>query len=309
MQDSTAIAERIEDLDVLLTRDWWMEVGMSLLNMGIVLVLAWVVLLVIRRVLRQANRRVESLPTLDPRKQRTETVTNLLYSTVRYVIWAIAGVMVLAEMDINIGPLLASAGIAGLAIGFGAQTLVKDVISGVFLLFDDTVSVGDTITFNNQNATVEAIGVRLIKARRIDGELLMIPAGELRVFGNKSRGFVRAMVDVSAPYDADPEDIMALLNEVAKAWVASNKAVMLEDEPTVLSILSFGESAVNYRVLIKVIPGEQWGVERDLRVRVKKAFDERGIEIPFPQRTLHLKQLPIEAPPKREDDGPTEGWA
>ena len=152
------------------------------------------------------------------------TLADLLGSVARYVVWTIAGVMVLSDVGFDVGPLLASAGVAGLAVGFGAQTLVKDVISGFFLLFDNTVGSGDLITFNGHTATVEYVGLRLIKARTFDGELMMIPAGELRVFGNKSLGFARVIVTVGLSYEQDAAEALRVLGEVAEEWAATDDA-------------------------------------------------------------------------------------
>jgi small conductance mechanosensitive channel len=220
--------------------------------------------------------------------------------------------MVLAAIGLDIGPLLAGAGIAGLAIGFGAQTLVKDVISGIFLLFDDIIHVGDLVTFNQVTGTVEAISLRLIKVRKFDGELVMIPAGELRTFGNKSVGFARVIVPVGVSYEQDLDEVLAALEEIAQEWAAipENKDRMLEEKPIVQAVMELGDSAVTARIIVQVIPGEQFPAERDLRALVKRRFDQRGIEIPFPRRTVYVRQedeLPPRSVAAAASDGDGDG--
>jgi small conductance mechanosensitive channel len=227
------------------------------------------------------------------------TLGNLLQSIAGYVVWAVAGITVLSEVGLDIGALIATAGIAGLAIGFGAQTLVKDVIGGVFLLFDDILHVGDLVTISGHTGTIEEIGVRLIKLRKFDGELVMIPAGEVRIFGNKSVQWARAIVPVGLSYGQDIDDILPIMERVANEWAADHQEILLEDSPQVQGLMDFGDSSVTARVVVRVKPGEQYAAERELRQRLKRAFDEKGVEIPFPQRTTHVVQS--EAPPRSPD--------
>lgn len=275
----------------------WLGLLGFLLKTLIIFVLALAAIRLIDRVTDRWTKRLENLPPSHPRRQRTYTISNLISSTGRYVLWPIAVIMILSELNIDIAALLATAGIAGLAIGFGAQTLVKDVISGIFLLFDDSIHVGDLVRIDSEVGMVEHIGVRLIKVRRLDGEVLMVPAGELRIFGNRSIGFARALVNVGLSYEQDIDSILPVIEHVAKEWVEEQEEIMLEDEPTVQAITEFGDSAVTVRVMVKVRPGEHTRAERDLRLRLKRAFDELGIEIPFPRHTVYTRPEE-EAPPR-----------
>jgi small conductance mechanosensitive channel len=196
--------------------------------------------------------------------------------------------MILSELRVDVAALIATAGVAGLAIGFGAQTLVKDVISGIFLLFDNTIAIGDRVRIGTDYGIVEYIGVRLIKVRRFDGELMMVPAGELRVFGNTSIGFSRAVIDIGVAYKEDIDRVIEILTRLANEWMAANPEVLRAEVPDVLAIMGFADSAILAKVAISVAPGEQFRAEREMRLAIKKAFDEAGIEIPFPQRTVHL---------------------
>jgi small conductance mechanosensitive channel len=217
-------------------------------------------------------------------------------------VWAIAGIMVLSEVGLDIGALIATAGIAGLAVGFGAQTLVKDVIGGIFLLFDDILHVGDLVTIDGHTGTIEEIGVRLIKLRKFDGELVMIPAGEVRTFGNKSVQWARAIVPVGLSYGQDVDAILPVMERVATEWVAEHEDIVLDESPQVQGLMDFGDSSVTARVVVRVAPGEQYAAERELRQRLKRAFDAKGIEIPFPQRTTHVVQS--EAPARTPEADP-----
>ncbi len=275
----------------LLSRTFWFSAASTLVRVAIIVAIGLGVMAVVRRV--QARWTARAHASAGAHQHRLLTVAGLLGSVARYIVWAVVGVTVLSEVGVEVGPLLASAGIAGLAVGFGAQTLVKDVISGFFLLFDGTIGHGDLVRFNNQTGTVEYVGLRLIKVRTFDGELIMIPAGELRVFGNKSVGFARVIVDVGLSYEQDVSRALLALEAVAEEWAATEKAraALIEESPQVQALTALGESAVTARIIAQVRPGEQFEAERDLRRLVKQRFDEQGIEIPFPRRTVYVKQM------------------
>ncbi|NND71464.1 MAG: mechanosensitive ion channel family protein [Rhodothermales bacterium] len=256
----------------------------------LIFTLAWIIIKFVDRATRTWEKRYSESEITDPARQRATTLSNLFSSAIRYVAWPMATIMALSEFGLDVGALIATAGIAGLAVGFGAQTLVKDVISGIFLLFDDSIHIGDLITVGNDTGTVEFIGVRLIKVRKFNGELLMVPAGELRTFGNNSIGFARAIINIGVAYEQNLEEILPAVQEIANTWVKENEEIMLEPEPTVQAVTSLGASQVDIRVVIKVVPGQQFELERRLRRAIKKEFDARGIEIPFPRQTIYLKK-------------------
>ena len=274
----------------------------------IIIGLAALLLALVRRGTARWIASVEGLPSTHPKRQRAVTLGTLLRSVAGYAVWGVAGIMVLSEVGLDIGALLATAGVAGLAIGVGAQTLVKDVIGGVFLLFDDLLHVGDLVTIGGHTGTVEEIGVRLIKLRKFDGELVMIPAGEVRTFGNKSVDWARAVVPVGLSYNQDVDAIIPVIEEVVNAWADENADILLEEAPQVQGLMDFGDSSVTARVSVRVVPGEQYAAERELRTRLKRVFDERGIDIPFPQRTMHIIER-TEPPPRTPapDPPPSSG--
>ncbi len=277
----------------LTSQAFWLGLGETVLKMGVTIGLALLAITIVTRLKRRWVASVQNDPTTDKRRQRILTTADLLGSVARYAIWTVTALAVLPLIGLDIRALLAGAGIAGLAIGFGAQTLVRDVISGFFLLFDDTLGNGDLITFEGNTGTVEYVGLRLIKVRKFDGELLMIPAGELRTFGNKSVGFARLVVPVGLSYEQDVSTALHALEAVASEWAATEHAqeILLEDAPQVQALMDLGDSAVTARVVAQVRPGEQFQAERDLRQLIKRRFDELGVEIPFPRRTVYVKSM------------------
>ncbi len=297
IQDSLALADSAAASPPTSAPRWLLELeglGGAILTSSarilLIFLVAWLLIRVISRAIREWNKRFEALPETNPRRQRAFTIGTLFGSTARYLIWPLALIMILGELELDVSALLATAGIAGIAIGFGAQTLVQDVISGVFLLFDDTIRVGDLVRIGPDVGTVEYIGVRLIKVRKFDGELLMVPAGELRTFANRSMGYVRVIVNVGVAYEQDLDAILPVMQEVADAWAEENTEIMMEERPQAQAIIEFGDSSVVARIVVMVVPGNQWASERDLRHRLKREFDRRHIEIPFPRRTLYLRK-------------------
>ncbi len=262
----------------------------TILQIAIVVVLAWLIIRTVDRGTRRWVKQFEALPAIHPRRQRALTTSSLLTSSARYLVWPIALIMVLSELNIDVAAMIATAGVAGLAIGFGAQTFVKDVISGIFLLFDDTIHVGDMVKIGGEEGTVEFIGIRLIKVRKFNGEMLMVPAGELRIFGNLSIGYARVIVEVGLSYEQDLETILPVLERIAHTWAEAHREILLEEEPQVQAVTHFADSSINVRIVVQVQPGEQFEAERALRRMLKQEFDRQGIEIPFPRRTIYMRQ-------------------
>ena len=222
---------------------------------------------------------------------RARTLRPLVESLVRYAIYFVALVMVLRAAGVDVSAILASAGIVGLAVGFGAQHLIRDVISGFFLLAEGLIRVGDVITVGEHTGSVEAISIRTTHLRKFNGELWTIPNGELNVFGNANRDFMRSVVDVGIAYEGDAQRAMAALQRVGDEWAAEHREIVLSP-PEVQGILRFGESDVGMQLVVMVKPLRQWAAERELRTRIKAAFDREGIEIPFPRRVTYLRSEP-----------------
>jgi small conductance mechanosensitive channel len=209
----------------------------------------------------------------------------VLRSVSTAVIFAIAGVMILGEIGLNLAPLLAGAGIVGLAFGFGAQSLVKDFLSGLFILVEDQFGVGDIVDLDQETSgTVEAVSLRTTRLRSVDGTVWHVPNGEIRRVGNQSQHWSRALIDVEVAYETDLDHAQAVIAGVAHE-VASKDADVL-DEPEVWGVEALGANGVTIRLVVKTRPSQQYRVSRDLRARLKAAFQHEGIEIPFAQQTV-----------------------
>ncbi len=267
------------ELIILQLSEW----GNNLLRIGLIIISAWLVFrfacLFIDKVFFQKQKG----PLTDARLQ---TLGTLMRSVARYVIYFIAALMIFEELGVKTASLLAGAGVVGLAIGFGAQNLVRDIISGFFIIFEHQFSVGDYIDAAGVSGKVEEVGLRMTKLRDWGGEMHMIPNGEITRVTNYARGSMRAMVEVGVAYEEDLERVLEVMRQVCQA-VAQDFPVITEG-PTVLGVVDLGESEVRIRVVAHTLAFEQWGIERELRKRFKQAFDREGIEIPYPRRTVIL---------------------
>lgn len=218
-------------------------------------------------------------------EQRIDALSGVLQSVASFVIFLIAGFVALGRSGVDIAPLLASAGIVGVALGFGSQTLVKDFLSGIFILIEDQYGVGDIVSLDNETSgTVEAVSLRTTRLRSVDGTVWHVPNGEIRRAGNQSQHWSRALLDIEVAYDTDIERAKAVLQSVADAAWKDDKDIV--EQPAVWGVESLGASGITVRVVVKTRPSEQYRVSRMLRERIKAAFDEEGIEIPFPQQTV-----------------------
>ena len=264
---------------------WWGK----FITIIIIFVVAKIALSVINKLIEKSLTPLKKSKNYKKRISRANTLIPLLQSVSKYVVFFIAGVMVLKKLGVDTTGIIASAGVVGLAIGFGAQSLVKDVLSGAFLLFEGAISVGDSVNVGEHSGTVEVIGLRNIHLRKYSGELRVIPYGEVNSFGNFNRGYMRAIVKVGVAYEQDVEKGMKILEEIANKWAEENKDIVLE-APVIQGILSLGSSEITLRVAIKVKPLTHWGAERELKRRIKDTFDKKGIEIPFPRQVVYLRK-------------------
>jgi small conductance mechanosensitive channel len=264
---------------------WWGK----FIAIIIILVVAKIALSVINKLIEKSLTPLKKSKNYKKRISRANTLIPLLQSVSKYVIYFISGVMVLRELGVDTTAIIASAGVVGLAIGFGAQSLVKDVLSGAFLLFEGIISVGDSVTIGEHSGTVEVVGLRNIHLRKFSGELRVIPYGEVTSFGNFNKGYMRAIVEVGIAYEQDVERGMKALEEITNKWTEENKDIVLEP-PIVQGVLSLGSSDVTLRIAIKVKPMTHWGAERELKRRIKDTFDKKGIEIPFPRQVVYLRR-------------------
>jgi small conductance mechanosensitive channel len=222
-------------------------------------------------------------------EKRAKTLSGIINTTINISIYVAACLMIIAEFDVSIGPLIAGAGIAGVAIGFGAQSLVKDMITGFFIIFENQVRVGDVVNIAGVGGIVEAINLRTTRLRDIEGRVHIIPNGTIEVVTNFTREWSRALVEIGVAYKENVDHVISVLKEVGEELRQDPDFKNLILEPmTVQGLDSFGDSSVNIRIFFKTVPIMQWDVAREYRKRVKKAFDEKGIEIPFPHRTIYI---------------------
>lgn len=218
-------------------------------------------------------------------EKRIQTMKTLLKSIVSYGLYFIAGLMILSILGVNTASILASAGILGLAVGFGAQNLVKDVITGFFIVFDHYFVVGDFINTAGVSGVVEEIGLRTTKIRDGSGDLHILPNSVINQVTNSCRGKMRALVDIPLALDADVAQAVAVIQAAADK-VASEMAAVIIDPPVVLGIQAITATEVLIRVVAYAKAMEQWSVERELRRQLKQALDDQGIKMPDPRRVM-----------------------
>jgi small conductance mechanosensitive channel len=229
--------------------------------------------------------------TLTDKEKRGRTLAQVVRSFGRVMIYSIA-VLLTLNIFIEIGPLLAGAGVAGLAISFGAQSLVKDVITGFFFLMEDQFTVGDVVGIAGHTGTVERMTLRVVAVRDLDGVLHIVPNGQITTVSNKTRGWSQALVEVGVSYGADLDGALEVFRDEARLLEQDREwGRDMDGSPEVMGVQELGNDSVIIRTLLRTIPGRQWQVAREFRRRIKNRLDREGIEIPFPQRTVHLRQL------------------
>jgi len=218
-------------------------------------------------------------------ERRADTLKILLKSVARYALFFIAAITVLDELGVPIAAVLSAAGILGLAVGFGAQNLVKDVITGFFIIFEDQFSVGEYVETEGVGGIVEEVGLRITKLRDWNGKLHIIPNGSIAMVTNHNRGSLRAWVEVRVSYREDLNRVLQVLEDTCKS-VRNDFADKITQGPRVLGVTNLGQSEVVITIMAMTTPLEQWGIERELRKRIKETFEREGIEIPYPHQVI-----------------------
>lgn len=219
--------------------------------------------------------------------QRAKTVGSVLASVATLAVWAVALVMIVSELGFNIAPVIASAGIAGVALSFGAQSLVKDYLSGIFMVAEDQLGIGDVVDLGEASGTVEDVGLRVTQVRDVQGTLWHVRNGEILRVGNSSQGWARAVLDVPLPYDSDVDSMTALLKDTLGNLKDDPQiGELVLDEPEVWGVESLTGESVTVRVVVKTAPAQQWAVSRVLRVKVKKMLDGQGLSVPLLNQTM-----------------------
>jgi moderate conductance mechanosensitive channel len=283
--------------------DWLIAKPLNILFLLVIAtLLRWVLHRLIDRVMKRAaqgsvpgivnrgkSRQVVDRSSIaaERRHQRTATMASLLKSITTAVIFGVIAVMVIDVLGYNIAPLLASAGILGLALGFGAQSLVADFLSGVFMILEDQYGVGDMVDVGDAIGEVEAVGLRVTRVRDIDGTVWYVRNGNIARIGNMSQNWARTVLDINVAYDEDLDRVRAILaDEAHKMWEEEKHNPDILEEPEVWGVQELAAESVVVRVVLKTAPMQQWTVARTLRERIKERFDAEGIEIPLPQRVI-----------------------
>jgi small-conductance mechanosensitive channel len=307
-QDKTSLCSRVHDWT---GSDWLAQSSDWLIAKPARILVILLVAIVLRKLLHRAIDRLcrraaqgsthgilartrphgpEAALIIERRKQRSATLASVLKSLCTGIVFGVAVLMILSELTFNIGPLLASAGIIGVALGFGSQTLVKDFLSGIFMILEDQYGVGDDIDTGNACGIVEAVGLRVTRLRDIEGTVWYVRNGEILRVGNKSHGWARAVIDVDVAYGEDINRVRESLIEAGRALMQAREyRDLILEEPTVWGVQALAADSVVMRVVVKTKPGMQFKVARALRELIKTTMDEKKIEIPFPQRTVWVR--------------------
>jgi small-conductance mechanosensitive channel len=274
------------DREALVT--WLLQRG---LRIAVIALAAYLVIRIGSAAARRFEREMSRGSGLDviERTKRAQTLARMLQKALVTIVLAVAGLMALREIDIDIRPALAGAGIVGLAVGFGAQTLVRDIISGFFLIMEDQVRVGDVAVVNNQGGLVEAVNLRTIVLRDEEGTVHVFPNGEVKTLANKSKDFSYYVFTVGISYDDDPDKVIQAIEDAGEE-VCNDPAFKphILERTEVQGVDAFEPGQIVIKGRIKTVPLKQWTVGRELRKRIARIFRERGIHIPVPQMTLKL---------------------
>jgi len=272
----------------------WGNISHWLLTSGIritaIVVGSFVIIRIFRVLVQKSKDRLSPPEKVSlERMKRTETLARIVEATARVLVLIAAFLMVMKEVGIEIGPLLAGAGILGLAVSFGAQNLVRDVIAGFFILLENHMNVGDVVQVAGVAGLVESMGLRVTVLRDLEGKVHIVPNGEIKVVTNMTKEWSRAVIEIGVAYKEDVDRVIEVLKSVGEELRQDPEFSSMILEPMeVLGLDSFGESSVNIKVMFKTLPIKQWTVAREFRRRVKKMFDAEGIEIPFPHITLYM---------------------
>ncbi len=274
-------------LDLLDARHWGTGTVVGL-RVIVIVVAAWITIYVLQRLIRMFRERLASRMADPESVKRAATLGRVFRYLVAVVVSLIAGMLVLGEIGISVAPILGAAGVVGLAVGFGAQSLVKDYFAGFFILLEDQIRHGDVVEIAGKSGFVEEITLRYVRLRDYDGNVHYIANGLISTVTNMSRGFAQSVIDVGIAYREDVDDAFDVMRQVASAMRADpafGPRILADLE--IAGVERWADSAVILRCRFKVAPLEQWGVRREFLRRLKRAFDERGIEIPFPHLTVY----------------------
>jgi small conductance mechanosensitive channel len=283
-----------EHLTDILARLWASSNGVALTGLRIVaiVVAAWIVTALLQRAIRAFRIRVAARMEDRESVKRAETLGRVFRYLVAVIITLVAGMLVLGELGISVAPILGAAGVVGLAVGFGAQSLVKDYFTGFFLLLENQISTGDIVQLSSDHAGfVEEVTLRYVRLRDYDGRVHYVPNGQIGSVINLTRGYSFAVLDIGVAYRENVDEVMGVMQDVAREMRADpNFAERMLEDMEMAGVDQWGDSAVVIKCRFKVVAMSQWVVKREYLRRLKNAFDAHGIEIPFPHLTVYAGQ-------------------
>lgn len=266
---------------------WFSDKGIKILS---ILLVAFLIQKIIQKFIEKFIRSIVPQGRLskEAEKKREDTLIQISNTSIYIIIWIIALLMAISEVGVDIGPLLAAAGVTGIAIGFGGQYLIRDVISGLFIIIENQYRVGDVVCFDSTCGLVENVTLRMTTLRDLDGTVHHVPHGEIKKVSNLSKNFARVNLNVGVSYSVDLDKVISVVNavgeELAKDPVWQESIIT---PPKFLRVEDFADSSILIKILGDVRPLKQWDVTGELRKRIKLAFQKEGIDIPFPQRVIH----------------------
>jgi len=281
---------------------WLIDHGIRILVILVVGAVLWFALnKLLPPIVRRAVARTKYKESKEGMERRTNTLLSIFKGVGRVFIGIVAIMMVLSEVGLPVAPILAGFGIAGIAIGFGAQYLIRDFIAGIFIILENQYRVGDVARVADVAGLVEEVTLRKTVLRDLDGIVHHVPNGEIRIASNFTRHFARVNLDISVAYDTDLDHAVSVINRVGKALAEDEKwHKVIKSPPQVLRVNKLGDSGIDIKILGDVKPMEQWAVMGELRLRIKKAFDAEGIEIPWPHTKVYFGS-PLPDFPRKED--------
>ena len=274
---------------------WLSSHGIKIAILTIIIILLLLLsVLIIPRMIEKAVRNARAEQTEEELKKRSDTLIGVIVTTIQIVIIFMFVLMLLTEIGINVTAILTGAGVIGLAIGFGAQSLVKDIISGLFIIMENQYRKGDVIKIAGESGVVEEINLRRTILRDMDGVYHVVPNGEIRVSSNSTKQWARVNLNVSVDYGTDLDKAMAVINRVGKEMAEDQVwGAFITNAPRALRVDKLGDSGIDIKVVAETRPSRQWEVAGELRLRIKKAFDQEKIDIPFPHTKIYFgNQLP-----------------
>lgn len=276
-----------ETMDFFKNPEQFSQIVINIVKIILIILIAKLSIKVIESIINQFFEKQKKLK-INMDLTRIDTMKGLMKSIVKYVIYFIAFTAVIKFFGIEVTGLIATAGIGGLALGFGAQNLVRDVITGFFILFEEQFGVGHYVEINGVGGIVEEMALRVTKIRDFNGDLHIVPNGEISKVTNKSSGKMRALIEISIAYEEDIDNAINILNKASEKLRLENEQIL--EGPTVLGVTNLQDTGMVISVVAKTVPMEQWSVERLMRKTFKEAFDKAGIEIPYQKRIIIKQQ-------------------